>query len=224
MDRLVLQTLNNALWSVNSMLNSEDPTQWYSTVVRIEKVGFPWAYSWIVKSISDFITWIKVEASGQIRSAADYIGEWIETGPRKTHLFNTIAGYRKQTWKTIISHVTRTLINTLTIPVATHSTMKITNVVCSAHLNCTIDLISLCQRLRNCRYEPRSFPSLIWQHRNIDGNCLVFANGVINSNGKASSFREGRKRLCRYARLLQKYGCPVYLTDAKIITAQPVIP
>ena len=25
------------------MLNSEDPTQWYSTVVRIEKVGFPWA-------------------------------------------------------------------------------------------------------------------------------------------------------------------------------------
>ena len=96
--------------------------------------------------------------------------------------------------------------------------MKITNVVCGAHLNCTIDLISLCQRLRNCRYEPRSFPSLIWQHRNIGGNCLVFANGVINSNGKASSFREGRQRLCRYARLLQKYGCPVYLTDVKIIT------
>ena len=43
----------------------------------------------IVKSISDFITWIKVEASGQIRSAADYIGERIETGPWKTHLFNT---------------------------------------------------------------------------------------------------------------------------------------
>ena len=41
MDRLIC--LNNALWSVNSMLNSEDPTQWYSTVVRIEKVGFPWA-------------------------------------------------------------------------------------------------------------------------------------------------------------------------------------
>ena len=81
---------------------------------------------------------------------------------------------------------------TLTIPVATHSTMKITNVVCSAHLNCTVDLISLCQRLRNRRYEPRSFPGLIWQHRNIGGNCLVFANGVINSNGKASSFREGR--------------------------------
>ena len=30
-----------------------------------------------------------MEASGQIRSAADYIGEGIETGPRKTHLFNT---------------------------------------------------------------------------------------------------------------------------------------
>ena len=59
MDRLIC--LNTALWSVNSMLNSiekvgfpwayswivksmlnsEDPTQWYSKVVRIEKVGFP---------------------------------------------------------------------------------------------------------------------------------------------------------------------------------------
>ena len=135
-------------------------------------------------------------------------------GPR-----NTIAGYRKMTWKTKISHVTRTLINTLTIPAATYSTMKITNVVCSAHLNCTVDLISLCQRLRNCQYEPRSFPGLIWQHRNIGSNCLVFANGVINSNGKATSFHEGRQRLRRYDSLLQKYGCPVYLTDAKIITA-----
>ena len=35
----------------------------------------------------DFKTWIKVKQSGQIGSAADYIG--IETGPRKTHLFNT---------------------------------------------------------------------------------------------------------------------------------------
>ena len=97
--------------------------------------------------------------------------------------------------------------------------MKITNVLCNAHLNCTVDLISLCQRLRNCHHEPRSFPSLIWQHRNIGSNCLVFAKGVINSNGKASSFHECRQRLRRYARLLQKYGCPVYLTDAKLITA-----
>ena len=42
-----------------------------------------------VKSISDFKTWIKVNTAGQIRSTADYIGEGIETGPRKTHLFNT---------------------------------------------------------------------------------------------------------------------------------------
>ena len=30
-----------------------------------------------------------MNAAGQIRSAADNIGEGIETGPRKTHLFNT---------------------------------------------------------------------------------------------------------------------------------------
>ena len=63
------------------------------------------------------------------------------------------------------------------------------------------------------------FPGLIWQHRIIGGNCLVFANGVVNCNGKASSFEEGRQRPRRYARLLQKYGCPVYLIDATIITA-----
>ena len=96
--------------------------------------------------------------------------------------------------------------------------MKITNVVYSAHLGCSMDLAGLCQRLWNCRYDPRTFPGLIWQHRLIGGNCLVFASGAINCNGKAVSFEEGRQRLQKYARKLQNLGCPVRLRDIKILT------
>lgn len=96
--------------------------------------------------------------------------------------------------------------------------MKITNVVSSAHLDCPVDLTTLCQRLWNSRYDPKTFPGLIWQHRLIGGNCLVFANGVINCSGKATGFEEGRQRLRKYARQLQNLGCPVRLRDVKIIT------
>ena len=96
--------------------------------------------------------------------------------------------------------------------------MKITNVVYSAHVGCPMDLTTLCGLLWNTRYDPKTFPGLIWQHRLIGGNCLVFANGVVNCNGKASSFQEGRQRLRQYARKLQNLGCPVRLRDVKIIT------
>ena len=96
--------------------------------------------------------------------------------------------------------------------------MKITNVVYSGHVGCPMDLTTLCQRLWNARYDPKTLPGLIWQHRMIGGNCLVFVNGVTNCNGKATSFQEGRQRLRRYARQLQNLGCPVRLRDVKIIT------
>ena len=96
--------------------------------------------------------------------------------------------------------------------------MKITNVVYSAHLGCPVDLSRMCGLLWNTRYDPIMFPGLIWQHRTIGGNCLVFANGNINCVGKASSFKEGRQRLRQYARKLQNLGCPVQLRDVKIVT------
>ena len=96
--------------------------------------------------------------------------------------------------------------------------MKITNVVCSANLCCPIDLKALCQRLSNSRYDPRTFPGLIWQHRTIGGNCFVFSNGIINCNGRASSLGEGRHRLRQYARHLQNIGVPVKLKEVKILT------
>ena len=96
--------------------------------------------------------------------------------------------------------------------------MRITNVVCSASLGCSINLSHLCRRLANARYDPRRFSGLIWHHKKIGGNCLVFSNGNINCNGKAETFQDGIKRLRRYARSLQKLGYTVRLTDAKVLT------
>ena len=89
----------------------------------------------------------------------------------------------------------------------------------TAELCCHIDLGELCRSLWNARYDPKTFPELIWQHRVIGGNCLVFPNGKINCNGSASSAEEGRQRLRRYARQLQKMGLPVRLKDVRMVTA-----
>ncbi|VDI53111.1 Hypothetical predicted protein [Mytilus galloprovincialis] len=97
--------------------------------------------------------------------------------------------------------------------------MQLTNVVVQANLGCSFDLRELAYRLPNVRYDPRTFSALIWQHRKIGGNCLLFSNGIINCNGKCLSIQDGRRRLRRYARLLQQMGNDVRLTQVQILTA-----
>ena len=97
--------------------------------------------------------------------------------------------------------------------------MHLTNVICSSHLGCPIRLRDVCYQLSNARYDPTRFPALIWKHRTIGGNCLVFANGTVQCQGKAKTMREGIKRLRQYARLLQKCGWPVVLDKIKVISA-----
>lgn len=100
--------------------------------------------------------------------------------------------------------------------------MQVTNVVVQEHLGCTIDLLRLTYRLANVRYDPRSFSAVIWQHRKIGGNCLLFSNGTINCNGKCSSLLAGRRRLRRYARILQKMGHEISLHNVRVVTASAV--
>ena len=100
--------------------------------------------------------------------------------------------------------------------------MKLTNVVVQANLDCSIDLAQIARELVNIRYHPKVFNGVIWQHRKIGGNCLLFANGYMNCNGKCSSFQEARKRLRKYARVLQNMGVPVNLKRIEIVTASGV--
>jgi TATA-box binding protein (TBP) (component of TFIID and TFIIIB) len=65
--------------------------------------------------------------------------------------------------------------------------MQLTNVVVQADLGCTLDLRVLTYRLTNVRYDPKVFSAVVWQHRKIGGNCLLFSNGKINCNGKCLS-------------------------------------
>ena len=96
--------------------------------------------------------------------------------------------------------------------------MRVTNVVVQGDLGCSVDLRELSLKLGNVRYDPRSFSALIWHHRKIGGNCLVFSTGKINCNGKCSSLQEGRQRLQHYARFVQKLGYRVELRNIKVIT------
>ena len=96
--------------------------------------------------------------------------------------------------------------------------MYLTNVVCSAHLGCTVSLQELCGRLENARYEPSRFPGLVWKHGIIGGNCLIFSNGKIQCQGKANSFEEGIQRQKHYARELQNLGLSVELKEIKVLT------
>ena len=100
--------------------------------------------------------------------------------------------------------------------------MKLTNVVYQGDMNCEINLKDLTQNLTNIRYDPRTFPGVIYQNRKIGGNCLIFSNGKINCNGYCENFMLGRKRLRQYARIIQKLGYTVTLTKVRLVTASAV--
>lgn len=97
--------------------------------------------------------------------------------------------------------------------------MRLTNVVVQGDLGFNICLRELTYKLANVRYVPRKFPAVIWQHRKIGGNALVFSNGKINCNGKCSSLQDGRRRLRRYARILQKLGYGINVRNIRVVTA-----
>lgn len=97
--------------------------------------------------------------------------------------------------------------------------MRLTNVVYQGEMNCVINLKQLTTQLVNVRYDPLKFPGVIFQHRKIGGNCLIFSNGKINCNGACDSFDTGLKRLRSYARYIQQIGYDVVLTNVQPVTA-----
>lgn len=97
--------------------------------------------------------------------------------------------------------------------------MRLTNVVYQGEMNCVLNLNFLTQQLINVRYNPMSFPGVIYQNRKIGENCLIFSIGKINCNGPCESFSQGLKRLRKYARVIQKLGYDVRLQNVRLVTA-----
>ena len=96
--------------------------------------------------------------------------------------------------------------------------LNLTNVVCSCDLGCRIDLRQLTLSCSNIRYNPKTFSGVIWQHRKIGGNCLIFSNGKISVNGKVRNISDARIRVRRYVKLIRNKGWPVTLKKIKIVT------
>ena len=96
--------------------------------------------------------------------------------------------------------------------------IMITNVVCKANLNVRIDLRTLTNESVNIVYNPSRFSGVRWKHPKIGGHCMVFSSGYIPVNGKVTYIREGKRRLRRYARLLQRLGWEVRLTVIDVVT------
>lgn len=97
--------------------------------------------------------------------------------------------------------------------------IHVSNIVCSAELGCPIDLLVLTQKIMcNVRYDAKRHNVVIWKHKKIGGNCLVYARGKIVCNGAVLDEKEARLRLRRYARQIQRHGWPVNFHDVKILT------
>ena len=94
----------------------------------------------------------------------------------------------------------------------------ITNVVCSADLNCIIQLSDMVNTFVIVMYDPARFSGAQWKHRKIGGHCMVFSSGKIVVNGKTMSITAAKHRLRRYARRLQRLGCSVQLFTIHVVT------
>ena len=81
----------------------------------------------------------------------------------------------------------------------------LTNVVCTANLQCQIDLRALTFKTVNMIYDPARYSGAQWkQYKKIGGHCMVFSTGKVITNGKVNNINKAKKRLRRYARLIQR--------------------
>ena len=87
---------------------------------------------------------------------------------------------------------------------------RVTNVVLKSVLatGTPLDISSLANVLTNVVYDPRQFSALRLKSKKIGGSMLLFANGYAICHGPATNRFEARRRLRRYARMVQKAGYP----------------
>ena len=89
-------------------------------------------------------------------------------------------------------------------------------------LQCELDLKYLASISQDVEYNPYKHNCLIWRHKKIRGCCMLSKHGKMMCNGSASSIPEAKKRMRRYARLVQKAGYPVHLSTIHVVTMSAV--
>ena len=103
----------------------------------------------------------------------------------------------------------------------TNSDLYITNMVVQACLNVDLTLNNVIRRINDAQYKPFRFSGIIWNHKKIQASCLLFNNGKLVCHGTRNM---DQARLCirQYARLIEKLGYPVRLTNIRLVTASAV--
>ena len=99
--------------------------------------------------------------------------------------------------------------------------MDIVNVVCTAQLNCSLDLTKIANAYGNIIYKPNEFQGLRWNHRKIQGSCLLFNNGKLVICG-VTSHLAAKLSVRQYARLVQRLAYRVSISQWRIQTITAV--
>ncbi len=94
----------------------------------------------------------------------------------------------------------------------------ITNIVCVANCDCSIDLSHFASLCTSVKYDAGKFNGAVWKDPELGGCCLVFRTGKIVVNGKAADESIAIDRVRKYAKLLRHYGWRVSLKEIKIVT------
>ena len=100
--------------------------------------------------------------------------------------------------------------------------VQLRNVVCKTQFKCHIDLKHLANVSRDVYFDPTRQNSLMWKHKQIGGYCMVSNNGKLMCNGGTNSIAKAKKRVRRYARLIQKAGYPVHMDTIRVITMSAI--
>lgn len=90
------------------------------------------------------------------------------------------------------------------------------NVVIGCNLECMIDLKVVALHTRNATYNPKRFPACVLRIREPKATALVFSKGKMQVLG-TKSVEDARLASRKFARILQKLGFNVRLTDFKVV-------
>ena len=96
-----------------------------------------------------------------------------------------------------------------------HPTIQVQNIVCSVNLGCSLNLTDINNRLRLSEYNPKRFPGAVLRLLEPKVTALTFSTGKMVVCG-AKHEKLATLGVRKFARILQKIGNDVHLSDFKI--------
>lgn len=84
---------------------------------------------------------------------------------------------------------------------------RVNNIVATVELDTRLSLKSLCNRMKNCEYNPRRFSAVIVRIKNPKTTALVFASGKLVITG-ARTIEDLEQAVRMHVRAIRKAQCP----------------